>query len=107
MHLTYQGGPCLEIGGQGVHSLTRRLSGSTGLPSKDGQQGLGWNFETRTSQGVGRGCRDPSIAHKNRLAAQFPTRECPYRFGRLGPSIGGNPSLGLRNGEILDKKFQS
>ncbi|KAF8196341.1 hypothetical protein K438DRAFT_1760495 [Mycena galopus ATCC 62051] len=58
MHLTYRGGPCLEIEGQGSSqsdktTLILRI-GRTGLPSKDGQQGLGWNFETCTRQGVGR-----------------------------------------------------
>ncbi|KAF8182760.1 hypothetical protein K438DRAFT_1937690 [Mycena galopus ATCC 62051] len=87
-------GPYLKIGGQGRSQSDKTTlilrSGRTGLPSKDGQRGLGWNFETRTRQGVGRltAPQGPSIANKNRPAAQFPsTRECPYRFGRLGPSV--------------------
>ncbi|KAF8162034.1 hypothetical protein K438DRAFT_1942173 [Mycena galopus ATCC 62051] len=58
MHLTYRGGPCLKIGEQGGSQSDETnlilRNGRTGLPSKDGQRELGWNFETRTRQGVGR-----------------------------------------------------
>ncbi|KAF8215400.1 hypothetical protein K438DRAFT_1926850 [Mycena galopus ATCC 62051] len=90
MHLTYRGGPCLEIGGQGSSqsdkttldriTIQRRPAGTRVEFRDTHKAGCGQADNTSV-----KGCQGPRIAHKNRPVSS--TRECPHCFGRLGPSV--------------------